>query len=115
MPTADTPIVLWKASDFRQVMKEVALETFAELLAKQAQPTSPVGALNATQTAKFLGYKETRFYKLLKEHPELDAMAVTVTKRKDGKEIRRWPKDALNAWMQRQSQADLGGSLDGVA
>jgi hypothetical protein len=37
-------------------------------------------------------------------------MAVTLTTRADGKKIRRWPQDALNAWMQRQSRADLSGS-----
>ena len=66
-------------------------------LAEQAQP-APVGALNATQTAKFLGYRKTRFYEMLHEYPELDAIGVTHKIRKDGKRYRRWPLDRLKAW-----------------
>jgi hypothetical protein len=39
---------------------------------------------------------------MLNEHPELEAMAITVGKRKDGNKHRRWPIAALDAWVQRQ-------------
>jgi hypothetical protein len=87
------------------IRREVA-EALAEALAvptKQAKP-SLVGALTAIQTAKFLGYEKTRFYELLHEYPELDAIGVTHKIRKDGKRIRRWPLDRLKAWSERNPQ-----------
>jgi len=90
----------------KEVALEAALEAARQVMAEQARQ-APGGALNATQAFKFLGVRRTRFFELLKVHPELDAMAVTLTTRVDGKKIRRWPLAALNAWMQRQSRADL--------
>jgi hypothetical protein len=115
MPTVDKPIHLWTAADFKQVMKGIALEAALEaarlVKAEQAQP-DPVGALNAQQAAKFLGWKKTKFHELLKEHPELDAMGIVYKIRKNGHKYRRWPVDGLKAWQERRAQSALDGSFE---
>jgi|SoiMethySBSTD1v2_1073268.scaffolds.fasta_scaffold1459178_2 hypothetical protein len=97
------PIYLIKVSDLKQVIRQEVAEAVAEALANQAQP-APVGALTAVQAAKFIGCEKTRFYELLHEYPELDAIGVTLKTRKDGKRIRRWPLDGLKAWLERNPQ-----------
>ena len=111
MPTVDKPIHLWTAADFKQVMKGIALETARLMKAEQNQSRpAPVGALNAQQTWTFLGWEKTKFYELLKTHPELDAMAIVYRTTKNGRQYKRWPVDGLKAWLARNPQV-LAGSL----
>jgi excisionase family DNA binding protein len=114
--TSENPLLkteLCKLSDamVRQ-MEEIVRRVLAEQ--NQARP-APVGALTPAQAAKYLGVGKTRFYELLKEHPELDAMGFAYTKRKDGKKYRKWLREDLDAWLKRQGQSDLAGSLDEAA
>jgi predicted DNA-binding transcriptional regulator AlpA len=94
---------LWQVSSAaRQVLTDLVNEAVRKALEEHGLKRSrtPAVALRGTDAAAYIGVGRSRFYGLLKEHPELMAASYTVGK------ARCWPVAALDAWMQaRQAEA----------
>ena len=72
-----------------------ALSDFVREAVRQELATAaPAGALRAAEAADYIGVCRSRFYKLLKEDPQLPGLSFTVGT------ARMWPREALDRWMQ---------------
>jgi len=105
---------VWRISaDARHAFLEIAKQAVREVLAEKGQKP-PGAALRVREAARHIGVGSTKFYELLAKDPTLAGLAFRV-----GKD-RRWPREALDRWMESRQQAvtmlgDNGPPLGEVA
>jgi hypothetical protein len=75
-------------------MLEVLSDLVRQAVRQEMAEAAPPGAMRAAQAADYIGVGRSRFYKLLKEDPQLLGLSFTVGT------ARMWPREALDRWMQ---------------
>ena len=86
-----------------QVLADLVNEAVRAALAGTG---TSAGVLRAAQAADYVGVSRSRFYKLLKEDPQLEGLSFTVGT------ARMWPREALDRWMQNQQAKTTTASGD---
>jgi predicted DNA-binding transcriptional regulator AlpA len=90
--------------NLRQEMLAVARQAAQEAM-KEAGPPKPQGLMTAKDVFGYLQIGRTAFYDLLREHPDLRTIAITITTTKDGRNHLRWRQQDVDAWIERRAQA----------